>query len=68
MRANVIDTNDEEGEWKSHRVQTEDDYRRVLSNVKRTYEVFGGQAILEEEIIVEEDDFSHYFKRPDYGG
>jgi len=53
----VIDTNDEEGEWKSHKIQTEDDYRRVLSNVKRTYKVFGGQAILEEEITAEEGDF-----------
>ena len=48
-----IDTNDEEGEWKGHKIQTEDDYRRVLSNVKRTYKVFGGQAILEEEITAE---------------
>ena len=52
-----IDTNDEEGEWKGHKIQTEDDYRRVLSNVKRTYKVFGGQAALEEEIIAEEGDF-----------
>jgi len=52
-----IDTNDEEGEWKGHKIQTEDDYRRVLSNVKRTYKVFDGQAILEEEITAEEGDF-----------
>jgi hypothetical protein len=52
-----IDTNDEDGEWKGHKIQTEDDYRRVLSNVKRTYKVFGGQAALEEEIIAEEGDF-----------
>ncbi len=52
-----IETNDEEGDWKGYKIQTEDDYRRVLSNVKRTYKVFGGQAALEEEIIAEKGAF-----------
>jgi len=52
-----IDTHDEEGEWKGYKSQTEDDYRRVLLDVKRTYKLFGGQAILEEEITAEKGAF-----------
>jgi hypothetical protein len=52
-----IETNDEEGDWKGYKIQTEDDYRRVLSNVKRTYKASGGQAALEEEAIAEKGAF-----------
>jgi hypothetical protein len=52
-----IETNDEEGDWKGYKIQTEDDYRRILSNVKRTYKVFEGQATLEEEITAEKGAF-----------